>query len=376
MLLWAGGQVGAGQEVAGFAAEWADQRAARAEQATAKAAAPKAPVDPKAQAARRASRERSVGAGLADLDVLLADVVRQGLAATRNLPFSFWDGAARRLVDAQAPAIAAQVRELAGTIAAGDVNGSANGDGAGWAGRALGEVGRLHLAVEAWRRRSELPEATRADLDVFLGIPVASEVVREGNAVADAWLVLGVREDEEARLRSQRTWLRGMRSGAFALLLDFAAGGQPMPVANVVGSLLHAEVFSYPGSPPCRVLVNGGVRPEADLAVVLDAAAASPDRIGKGLERVGMWRAMNPFAGPLPLHVRDVQILRHPAPAGSWTLLIGDGDGVVPARSDTEVEQILARTGGQPVTVVGEQTPEGVHLLSVHAAADEAMVPL
>jgi hypothetical protein len=375
LLLWAGGHVGAGGQVAGFAAEWVEEREARAEKAQAKAAAPKAPPDPKAQAARRASRERLISAGLDDLDVLLADVVRQGLAAARNLPFAFWDGAARRLVDAQAPAIGNQVRELAGIVAAGDPEGAAV-DGAGWAGRALAEMGRLHLAVEAWRRRDALPAPTRADLDVFLGVPVPTEVVREGLAVTDAWLVLGVREDEDARIRSQRTWLRGLRTGSFALLLDFAAGGQPMPVANVVGSLLHAEVFTYPGTPPCRVLVNGPVRPEAETGLVLSAATSTADRLATGLERVGTWRAANPFAGPLPLHVRDVQVLRHPSPAGSWTLLMVDEDGVLPARADAEVEQVLARTGGAPVTVVGEHTEQGVHLLSVHAEAGAPMVPL
>ena len=375
LLLWAGGHVGPGAEVAGFAAEWVDERAARAEKAATKAATPKAPVDPKTQAARRASRERSVDAGLDDLDVVLADVIRQGLASARTLPYAFWDGAARRLVDAQAPAIATHVRELASTVAAGEADGAASGGGA-WAGRALGELGRLHLAVEAWRHRGALPPAPRADLEVFLGLPVATEVVRQGPPMRDAWLVLGVREDGEARLRSQRTWLRGLHSGAFVLLLEFAAGGQPMPVPNMVGSLLAAELVAYPGSPPWRVLVEGSISPEVDIEVVRAASAGSADRLSTGLERIGTWRAANPFAGPLPLHARDVQILRHPTPTGLWSLLLVHEDGVLPARSDADVNQILARTGGHPVTIAGEHTSEGVHLLSVHAETDAAMVPL
>jgi len=353
LLLWAGGQVGPGAEVAGFAAEWADDRSDRAERAAARAGAPKAATDPKTQAARRVSRERSVDAGLDDLDLMLADVIRQGLSAARTLPYAFWDSAARRLVDARAPAIATHVRELASTIAAGDADRAAAGGGE-WAGRALSEIGRLHLAVEAWRRRDDLPAATRADLEVFVGLPVAAEVVRQGPPIRDAWLVLGVREDGEARLRSQRTWLRGLRTRSFVLLLEFAAGGQPMPMPNVVGSLVHAEFVAYPGSPPCRVLVNGGISPEADLDVALAASADTADPLSRGLERIGAWRAANPFAGPLPLHAGDVQILRRPGTGGPWDLLIVDEAGVLPARSDADVDQVLARTGGQPTMIVGE----------------------
>ncbi len=55
-------------------------------------------------------RERRVDDGLAELDQWLRDQVAHGLAQAEKAPYRLWDDAARRLVDAQAGALAGQVR--------------------------------------------------------------------------------------------------------------------------------------------------------------------------------------------------------------------------------------------------------------------------
>jgi SWIM zinc finger len=92
--------------------EWLEKRS----QTTQKKQEAKAdkPVDPVAQAKRIAQREAKVTAGLAELDLFLRDVVRQGLATVQTQPYRYWDRAAARLVDAQAPVLAKRIRAMAG----------------------------------------------------------------------------------------------------------------------------------------------------------------------------------------------------------------------------------------------------------------------
>ncbi len=138
-----------------------------------------------------------MAAGLADLDRWLRDLVRHGLADARSKPYSFWDGPAARLVDAQAPGAARLVRSLAG---------------AGGTERLLERLGRLHLLTEGYKHLDTLPAETQADVRAALGFTIKEEEVLAGPSVRDRWLVVGQSVEEEDRLRVQRTWLHGSES--------------------------------------------------------------------------------------------------------------------------------------------------------------------
>jgi len=165
--------------------------------------------------------------------------------------------------------------------------------------------------------------------------------------------VVAQRVADEDRLRVQRTWLWGGRSGRPALLLDFAPAGQPLPAGPPPGSGLDAELVFYPGSTPLRALVkaeHGGrvefpaMRP--GLATVEDAYAAYAAAL-----------AANPWAGPLPV-VLDavVPVLRR-----GWVLRDTAG-GCLPISPWFGAGwQLAALAGGRPVRVFGEW--DGEHLL-------------
>src|SRR6185436_6423172 len=91
LLLWAegGGSVAEEARPADFAAEWVQ---------------------------RLAERLETMSAGIDEFERWLFDLVRQGLASARHQPFSFWDDAAARLVDAQMPGLADRVRAIPGLI--------------------------------------------------------------------------------------------------------------------------------------------------------------------------------------------------------------------------------------------------------------------
>ncbi len=130
-----------------WVAEWKAKRAERAEKKEVRAAqAEAAPVDPNAQAKRKEKRETNILRGLDQLDGWLADLVRQGLAATATAGYKFWEEPARRLIDAQAAGVARRVKEL-GAVSHGRPD---------FEERATVSLGRLHLVSSAYRRRNEL----------------------------------------------------------------------------------------------------------------------------------------------------------------------------------------------------------------------------
>jgi hypothetical protein len=340
LLLWAAnnGLVADLETAEPFAADWAAQRVSR--KATTKT--DKAP-DPEAQAKRLAERESLMSAGIDDFERWLHDVVRQGLASARRQPPSFWDTAGARLVDAQLPGLGDRVRAMGSDI-------HARTD---WAPHLLGALGRWHLAVRAWRRRAELDDDAMGDLRTVLGWARRRDEI--GDRVADRWWVVGLSQEEDERLLSQRTWLHGEQTGETIVLLDFAAAGQALKVAHVLGSIVDGEVARYPGGEPRRALLTGDehkVTPGTGLPHAADVRTA--------LDQAARWLASNPWLRRIPMALRDMTVV-----PGDPPLLVDRTGAALTLAPDTDIWQLLALSGGHPVPVFGEWIDERLHPLSV-----------
>ncbi|GAA3297749.1 hypothetical protein GCM10020295_31410 [Streptomyces cinereospinus] len=116
LLLWSGDD---GAVPRGQAPEWAEQwtagrRQRAAEQRTPGAAGAPAAADPEAARRRAERRAERISAGATELEQRLADLLRGGLAAAEQAGYGLWEETAARMVDAQAPGLAARVRELGG----------------------------------------------------------------------------------------------------------------------------------------------------------------------------------------------------------------------------------------------------------------------
>ncbi|MEU4539222.1 SWIM zinc finger family protein [Streptosporangium sp. NPDC023825] len=265
LLLWSADGVPAAGEPADWVGEWLDGRrgrAARAAEAGTARAARAAEPGP-ADGRRAAQREQRVTAGLSDLERWLADQIRQGIAGSRR--HDLWDDLAKRLVDAQAPAVAGSLSRLSAVL-----------DGDDWPARLLGEYALLHLLCVAHRRLS-LPDgdgagsqggdrSQGADRETVpagllervrdrIGFPVTKEEVIARGAVRDRWDVLGRRDEEHDRLIARRVWLRGRATGRAALVLSFAPVGQALDASLVTGTTIDADLAFYPGSAPLRAVV-------------------------------------------------------------------------------------------------------------------------
>jgi hypothetical protein len=331
----------------GWVAEWLDSREARAARAETTSATDRKPVDPEARARRVAERAARIGAGLEELDLWLRDLVRQGLASASGRPFRYWDEAAARMVDAQAPGVGNQIRRLAGTVRGG-------GD---WPGRLLVQAGRLYLVAEAWSKFDSLEPETQADLRTVAGWAWTSEEVRAGRAVRDRWAVVAASVVEEERFRIQRTWLVGAATAVTALILEFSAMYEPPSAELVPGTVVDADLAFHPGAWRQRALVTA-VHGEPEIMANWQGSAS----FGAARDEAARALAANPWVDRLPLVVSEVV----PVARGT-SRLARDRDGAaVPLLVDDQGWWILAAvSGGRPVGLAGEWHDDGLRPLSV-----------
>jgi hypothetical protein len=349
LLLWSAnnGVVADLENAEPFAADWAAQRASRKATTGTKAA-----PDPEAQAKRLAERESLMSAGIDDFERWLHDVVRQGLASARRQPPSFWDAAGARLVDAQLPGLGDRVRAMGSAV-------HARSD---WAPHLLGALGRWHLAVKAWRRREELDEATMGNLRTVLGWSRRRDEIDD--RVSDRWWVVGLSQEEDDRLLSQRTWLHGERTGETVVLLDFAVAGQALKVAHVLGSIVDGEVARYPGGEPRRALLT-----EEEPKVTQGTGLPHATDVRTTLGHAARWLAGNPWLSRVPMALAGMTVV-----PGDPPLLVDRTGAALTLAPDTDIWQLLALSGGHPVPVFGEWISERLHPLSVEI--DDRLVAL
>jgi hypothetical protein len=334
--------------------DWLAKRGAAAEKKEKrKTDATAAPVDEEAQARRAEKRAERVDEGLAALDLWLADLVRNGLAGIADRGGEVWENQAARLVDAQAPGVAARVRRV------GEIPRSAPD----WGKRVLVELGRLALLTEAYRRADSLDDALRDDVRSLVGWTLRDEeVIARGSAVDDRWLVIGQRTEDEGRIRVQRTWLLGLESARYALVLQFAVGLAPFAESWIAGTSFAARVRYWPSAYLARALVEerrGNPEPWAGEPV---GFTGFDELLGATTSAL----AAQPWLDRLPCVVRDVRPAR--LAADRWQL-VDAADRALPL-APRDHRRLLVLSGGHPVHLAAEW--DGDALLPLAVLADGA----
>ncbi len=333
-------------EPADWAEEWLAGRRARAARTSSPAAgggSVRGPADPAAARKRAERRAERVTGGAQELEQRLADLLRGGLAATDRSGYGLWEETAARMVDAQAPGLAARVREL----------GAITGSGPGWPVRLLEECGLLHLLDAAWLGRDRLPDPLAATVRTRVGLPLSAE----GPPVRDHWLVLAQYDIPDGKIVARRIWLYGRGSGRTALLLSFGAAGRPPAQALPVGATIDAELTPYPG--------GGQLRAELGEQFGATAAAGPPPGIAAAAAPAVYGNALrdDPWLDAWPVTLRDVI----PVPSkDGWQVADAHADAHPGARTGSALPlapaalsrpglwKLVALSGGGPVTVFGE----------------------
>ena len=335
--------------------EWLDKRGQRAQKQAEKAASAAEPVDEAtvqkraaAQQKRNHARDEKVSAGVTELQRWLFDLIRQGLAHADDTQ---WQHMAARMVDAQAPGLARRLQNA----------GNLRYQGSAWQEKLLLEMARLHLLLEAWQRRDSLPAAVQADVLAQIGFNLNKEEVQATEGIPDLWQVVGQRQEDDGQMRTQRTWLYGLHSRRYALLLDFAVQNQTMALRPGIGGRIEGLLAYYPSAVPLRA-----------LAPVPSAVPVSGEDNGllflpltDNFSAYGLALAQCPWLGMFPFAIADVVPVQH---EGEW-LLVDAHQQAIPLRiSDAEGWGLLAESGGHPLAVFGEWDGSILHICGTFQA--------
>ena len=295
----------------------------------------------------RNERAARMAAGLAELDRWLDDRMRTGLGDSSIAQYSTWDQLAARLVDAQVGGLANRVRRLAGAV----------GAQPHWHEHVVAELGVLHLLAQSGRRLGDLPVDLADAVGTAIGWQVRQAEVLEGVPITDQWMVMGRSDAREDRIEVRRVWLRGAGTGRWAMVLSFAAYGQSLDTSLEVGSMVHADVYAYPGVLGLRALVGSR---HAEPVRYTDVAAL--DLLG-ACAHVGASFAAEPWIERVPCCVFASPTLHQ----GQWVLT--DAQGSLPLVCDARtLQMVLACSEGRPVALTVEFTAAGVLPLTVHLA--------
>ncbi|MFE0645855.1 SWIM zinc finger family protein [Streptomyces sp. NPDC058877] len=326
-----------------WAARWLAERRDRtagAEHRTGRAPG-RATADPGAARRRAERRAVLITSGARELEQRLADLLRGGLAPTEQAGYALWEETAARMVDAQAPGLAARVREL----------GAIPGSGPGWPVRLLEECALTHLLDRAWLAADRLPGPFAATVRTRVGLSAPAD----GVPVHDRWSVLAQYDAADARLTTRRIWLHGTTSGRTALLLSFGAAGRAPRLSFAVGTLFDGELTPHAGS--------GQLRAEpGEQFVPVPGPAAPPQAgpVGAALDAYGRALGEDPWLESWPVTLGGVVPAR--AEYG-WQLADAGGREALPltsvAQSRPGLWRLLALSGGGPVTVFGECGHQG-----------------
>ncbi|GAA4386020.1 hypothetical protein [Hymenobacter koreensis] len=343
-------------------AEWLEKRQSTQEKKAAKPTEAPPPTAPLAGAPQEekgpgvsAQRLERMRRGADELLTWLHDLVGAGLAQTEKQPAAFWENQAARLIDDQLPGLAATLRELA----------SLRHYGPDWPERMLARLGELYLLVRAFQRFDKLPAPRQQDVLQLLGVNVKKdEVLRLEPTVVDTWLVMGQLTFEEERLLVRRTWLRGHETGHYALVLEYAFGGQAFASPLVPNGRYHGGLAFYPGTASLRAVIGPDWSFEGTAAPGQLLFSGNPEEV---LSTYADALAQQPWLREWPVLLAAVVPVL--LPGGNVVLLASDSASSIPVSADEDLRwQLLAVSGGHPLTIFGEWNGVRLLPLSFHPA--------
>ncbi len=339
------------EEMPDWVSEWIATRGARGSQAT--------PADPALISARleknteqrqknRDKRLLQMVEGIGDLETWLLDLIRQGLAATEQLEYHYWQEIAARMVDHKLGGVGLKIRSLP----------LLQGGNTDWPEQMLSELAELYLLSRGLRHLDTLPEALQEQVLQVAGRNVRQEELQTQAGVQDIWIVMGqfsgVNIDNGA---FRRTWLLGAKTAQPALLLEYDYRGAGFPQEWPVGRSFAAHLVYYPGTYPLRAMVKQNENSMEQVA--LGEGHATIDAF---LETYGKAVVANPWLLDFPAYLASVIPVYE---AGQMYLVDSEKKSIPLVSRDALQWKILASSGGRPIGIFGEWTGKKLVPLSL-----------
>lgn len=296
-----------------------------------------APVDEAAQAKRRQARENKVAVGIEELLVWLKDIIRNGILAMPEKGYTFFDGMARRMVDAQAPGLAAMVRNL-GNVAFFKE---------GWQTVFIDEVSKIYLAVSGYKNVEKLTAELQQDIRTAIGFTQSTEELKATDGVKDDWLVLGKQTTEEDNITTERNWLYGTTTQQYALVLQFIVKGQPTGAIITPGTCIQAELVFFPSVVPLRAIIK------QQTATLPAPTANGFTNWQQVAEQQTTTNSTMPLTGNRPYIMQSLTPVLHQE---HWWLQ-DTAKQLMPLGEDFNIWKLLSLSGGAalPIVVVGKE---------------------
>jgi hypothetical protein len=291
------------------------------------------------KAKRQEDRMDLVQTGIAELELLLRDLLRAGFLTIPEKGTGFFLNSARRMVDAKATGLANLVKNFS------RLDFSRNHE---WHSAALENAVKTWLLLEGFKRQEQLEPSLGEHIRSLIGWSRNKKDVLEDarlERVQDDWLVLGKREELlDDDLSVQRAWLYGCQTGRTALLVEYAPRHVPIQIPVIPGMITTAELVFYPSGFPERALIR--------------VQGASESNMKRAPEWMTSWaEAQQHLALVLSLSPWADEVIQ---PVGGLTLVsdqqtwfLKDKDGavveIVPSFTDNKLWKALALSGGHPL---------------------------
>ncbi len=326
---------------------------------------------------RRNERLERAAHGLEDLENWLLDAMRRGLAATLSEDPAALQHIATRMADASLPGLSRLLRvHASGNVTTGLrslLQPSPNMQmlRPDWIEKTSALLAQCYLGIRAFKRRNVLEESMLYDLQSFLGINIRKEeVLAWDEQQEDVWAVLGLQEEiVEDHNKMRKTWLLGLESARFALLIDYNFNHQGFPPGLETGHCYRGKVAYYPSAFPQRALIPEALttqsvvwdgfeqRGVADFEIFADSFAAS--------------LAAQPWLTTFPVLFSDVSAIRQ----NNRFYLKDHNQFLLPLQAmENTAWQMLSLSAGLPMAVFGIWDGNGFIPLSV--LADGRLVSL
>ncbi|QHS61684.1 SWIM zinc finger family protein [Chitinophaga agri] len=227
-----------------WVSEWLEKRA---ENETKKRGKEEKPVDETARDKRQQARQQKVEDGIYELLLWMKDIVRNGILSLPEKGTSYWENMARRMIDAQAPGLAAMVRGLS----------EINYYSEGWQHSFMEQLLRMYLVIQGFNQGDSLPPLLQQELRALIGFTQSQEALRQEKGTKDTWLILNKQITEEEGLTTEKYWLFGLNCLQPALILQFYARGMSRPqLLLTAGMSIEAELVFFPSEIPLRALIK------------------------------------------------------------------------------------------------------------------------
>ena len=322
-----------------WVSSWMERRAANADRPT-PPPAPERPVaddkKSKEKAKRADERVAAVQAGAAELELLLRDLLRTGLANVPDKGEAYYEKVVRRMVDAKAGGLANWVRNF---NKINYLNGNA------WHSEVLENAVKAWMLIGAFRRMDTLEAPVNAQIRSLVGWSQSKKELLENpdaECITEDWLVLGKQlEALDDKLNVLRTWLFGSTSGRSAVLIDYSPAHQAITSPVVPGTRVRATLAFFPSNYPYRAQIKeqGAVSTQVQLQV-----EPLPDWLAAQQEMAQLL-ALSPWADAFPQYLAGLSLVTDQR---AW--LLKDRNGAV-CEIDASVDisniwQLLAVSGG------------------------------